>query len=283
VAGSRYLALRKLARVQGRTTAELLQLYALEGFLVRLPKSPHRDRLILKGGMLLAAFDLRRPTRDLDFLALRTDNDELAVRQLVLDVASVDHDDGLVFHLDTLTSSIIRDQDVYPGIRVRLRAGLATANLILQADVNVGDPVVPGPRATTVPTLLETEPLEILGYPPEMVIAEKLVTALQRGRASTRWRDFADLLLLLQGEGLDDAAAATAIQVVAEYRQTPVRPLGEALHGMPGVAQERWSAWRRQHDITNRVPEQFGDLLTALDRRTRKWLGGEGPSGTVRR
>jgi hypothetical protein len=26
--------------------------------------SPHRDRLILKGGMLLAALDQRRPTRD---------------------------------------------------------------------------------------------------------------------------------------------------------------------------------------------------------------------------
>jgi hypothetical protein len=32
----------------------------------------------------------------------------------------------------------------------------------------------------------------IRGYSIEMVIAEKLVTALERGTANTRWRDFVD-------------------------------------------------------------------------------------------
>ncbi len=43
--------------------------YVLERFLFRLAGSPHRDRLVLKGGMLLAVFDVRRPTRDVDLLA----------------------------------------------------------------------------------------------------------------------------------------------------------------------------------------------------------------------
>lgn len=60
LAGSRYLALRALARATGRSTAELLQLYALEGFLARLASSPQRERLVLKGGVLLAALDARR-------------------------------------------------------------------------------------------------------------------------------------------------------------------------------------------------------------------------------
>ena len=46
-AGARYLALRALGQTQGRPTAELLQLYALEGFLSRLACSPHRQRLVL--------------------------------------------------------------------------------------------------------------------------------------------------------------------------------------------------------------------------------------------
>ncbi len=50
LAGDRYLALRALARTGGRPTAELLQLCALEGFLVRLSRSQRRDRLVLKGG-----------------------------------------------------------------------------------------------------------------------------------------------------------------------------------------------------------------------------------------
>jgi predicted nucleotidyltransferase component of viral defense system len=49
------------------TTDELIQLYALEGFLDRLSKSRFAENFVLKGGVLLAAFDARRPTRDIDF------------------------------------------------------------------------------------------------------------------------------------------------------------------------------------------------------------------------
>ena len=69
VAGRAYLDLQSLARRQQRHTDELHQLYALEGFLARLTRSPQADRLVLKGGVLLAAYDARRPTRDVDIQA----------------------------------------------------------------------------------------------------------------------------------------------------------------------------------------------------------------------
>jgi hypothetical protein len=61
--GRAYLDLRQLAKATGRLTDELLQLYALEGLLDRLSGSVHASRFVLKGGVLLAAFDARRPTR----------------------------------------------------------------------------------------------------------------------------------------------------------------------------------------------------------------------------
>ena len=45
---------------------ELLQLYVLEAFLARLAGSRFADQFVLKGWILLAAFDERRPTRDID-------------------------------------------------------------------------------------------------------------------------------------------------------------------------------------------------------------------------
>ena len=78
-AGTAYLDLRKLARDTKRPTDELLQLYALEGFLDRLTASQHAQHLIFKSGVLLAAFDTRRPTRDIDFAATDIDGD-LAIR-----------------------------------------------------------------------------------------------------------------------------------------------------------------------------------------------------------
>jgi hypothetical protein len=106
LAGSRYLALQRLARAQKRTTAELLQLYVLKSFLRRLVRSRHDHTLVLKGGMLLAAFDLRRATRDVDVLALNTDNDPAAIRRLTVDVTSVEADDGVDFLQDPITAAV---------------------------------------------------------------------------------------------------------------------------------------------------------------------------------
>ena len=75
VAGQVYLDLRRLAQTRGRATDELLQLYALEGFLDRLTQSDQRDYFVLKGGVLLSAYDARRATRDIDFAARALAND----------------------------------------------------------------------------------------------------------------------------------------------------------------------------------------------------------------
>jgi hypothetical protein len=99
-------------------------------------------------------------------------------------------------------------------------------------DINVGDPVIPAPLRTAIPVLLGDAPIEVLAYPKVMVVTEKLVTALQRGRASTRWRDFADLFMLLPGD-LVEPEIIEALRTVAEHRGVPLRPLGEVLEGMP--------------------------------------------------
>jgi hypothetical protein len=62
-AGRAYLDLRKKALTDRRPVDELLQFYVLECFLARLAKTGYADRFVLKGGVLLAAFGERRPTR----------------------------------------------------------------------------------------------------------------------------------------------------------------------------------------------------------------------------
>lgn len=266
VAGARYLALRSLGQQTGRSTAELLQLYALEGFLARLGTSDLRDRFVLKGGMLLAAFDARRPTRDVDLLALRVSADAEALRVLIHDVANVALDDGLVFDLESTRVEAIRDDDIYPGIRVTLHAMLATARLVFHVDVNVGDPVWPPPEDVRVPRLLSSEPLVVRGYPIVMVLAEKLVTVLQRGTANTRWRDFADLFLLAHGHVLEGAMLGRAVAEVATYRAVVGRDFDRAVSGFDVLGQAGWRAWRRRQRLDERLPGAFSDVLTLVVR-----------------
>lgn len=109
VAGRAYFDLQNLARRTGRTTEELHQIYALEGFFDRLADSPYARQLVLKGGVLLAAYDARRPTRDIDLQGRWVSNDADHIRRLVCEIAGQDADDGLTFDTDRAVAKTIRD------------------------------------------------------------------------------------------------------------------------------------------------------------------------------
>lgn len=72
-----------------------------------------------------------------------------------------------------------------------------------------------------------------------MVLAEKVVTALQRGSANTRWRDFADLWTLSRTQDCDGTDLQASLAAVAAHRLTPLEPLGPALDGYASLAQGR--------------------------------------------
>lgn len=263
------MALQRQARSQGRATAEFLRLYALEGFLLRLASSEHNGKFVLKGGVLLAAYDLRRPTADVDLAGVQIANEVELVRQLVGEIASTalptGLDDGLVFDLDDVRAETIREDDEYSGVRVRLVARLATAIETFHVDVNVGDPIWPGPADISLPRLLGEEPIELSGYPLEMVLAEKIVTVLQRGQASTRWRDFGDIYLLTRRYDFQANELRQALQAVADYRHVEISSLDDALDGYAEIGQARWAAWRRKLKLEDGMPANFGDALRALE------------------
>jgi hypothetical protein len=263
VAGRAYLDLQNLARREGRPTDELHQIYALEGFLARLVVSPYVDRFVLKGGVLLAAYDTRRPTRDIDLQGQRLSNDVESVLDAVRTIAAVPVDDGLVLDPDHATADSIREADIYMGVRVSLTGELSAARLAFHVDVNVGDPVWPPPQVVALPRLLDGE-IAIAGYPLPMVHAEKLVTAVQRGIANTRWRDFADVYVLARRHDLNGDELSAAVKRVAQHRGVRLAPLQEVLTGYADLAQRRWATWRRKQRLDDRLPEQFGDVLDTV-------------------
>jgi hypothetical protein len=262
-AGRTYLDLQNQAPRTGRPTDELLQLYALEGFLDRLAVSPHTTQLVLKGGVLLAAFDVRRPTRDVDLQGVAVDNQQDQVLALVTQIAAITRDDGLSFDAVDASAEVIRDEDAYSGVRVTLRAQLASAQLTFHVDVNVGDPVWPAPQPVELPRLLGGH-ITVYGYPLPMVLAEKIITALHRGTANTRWRDFVDIYRLTRRHAVSAEELTGALSTVAEYRAVPLEPLTTVLDGYPAIAQTRRARWRIKQRLEDRVPAQFAELLAAV-------------------
>ncbi|WP_199734926.1 nucleotidyl transferase AbiEii/AbiGii toxin family protein [Cellulomonas sp. PhB143] len=150
-AGRAYNDLRNLAKAQGRDPAELLTLYALEGLLTRLAASDQREDFVLKGGVLLAAFAARRPTRDIDLAASGFSNDVDDVERRVRKIVSIEVADGLDFDTAAIRSETIREESEYAGVRVHLLAAVSKARIPIHADVNFGDPIWPAPRARRCP------------------------------------------------------------------------------------------------------------------------------------
>ncbi|WP_020392293.1 nucleotidyl transferase AbiEii/AbiGii toxin family protein [Kribbella catacumbae] len=266
-AGDAYLDLKNQAKQAGRATQELLQLYVLEGFLARLAVSNVSDGFVLKGGVLLAAFETRRPTKDVDLAAVNLANSTeavLAAIQTVLETRPAE-DDGIEFFPDTATADVIREEDQYSGVRVHVDARLASAKLPFHVDVNVGDPIWPAPMTVAVPRLLGGTPIRLSGYPVHMIHAEKIVTAVQRGTANTRWRDFGDVWTLSRRHPIEGTNLQRAIREVAQGRSAVLAPLTEVLDGYAGLAQTRWAAWRRRGG-SDHLPEQFSDVLDGVVR-----------------
>lgn len=125
-------------------------MYVVERWLARLSRSEYADDFVLKGGMLLAVFGTRRPTVDADALARNMPSDHDLVARRVIDIAMLgdldgvgdlgDHDDGVEFLPETISTSAIRDSAAYSGIRVTMGARLATAQVKLrQANTRVRD------------------------------------------------------------------------------------------------------------------------------------------------
>ncbi|MDE0496554.1 MAG: nucleotidyl transferase AbiEii/AbiGii toxin family protein [Acidimicrobiaceae bacterium] len=257
-AGAAYLDLQAAARATGRPVDELFQLYALEGFLRRLVETDHAATFVLKGGVLLAAYTDRRPTRDIDLAGTDVDGDLAAIASIVADIVTVNLDDGLD-QLAIAKVEEIRDDASYPGIRATVTGQLDRAKLRFHVDINIGDPLWPEPDLVELPRLLHAEPIPVRAYSAELILAEKIVTAIQRGTASTRWRDFVDIAALAKTQ-LDMTHLSTALQMVADHRQVSIRPLSNVLDGYADLAQSRWSAWRNRQAL-HTTPEQFADLI----------------------
>jgi hypothetical protein len=257
-------AARSTAAKTGTTapTQEYLIRHTLESFLDRLTRTPHAGDFVLKGGILLAADGVRRPTKDTDFNAISTDVTAEHLAVVVRDIAATDADDGAVFDLDTISVQEIREQADYPALRVRVAVSIGPWKGVAAWDVSTGDPIVPPPRQVTIDRILG-DPITMLGYAPETAIAEKGVTILERGITSTRWRDYVDIVALA-GVGINSDELLLAARAVARQRGVTLEPVAPHLAGYGAVAQAKWAAWRRKERLESACEKNLDDQITLV-------------------
>lgn len=256
--------LRARARAEhGGNTQPLMVVYAVESFLRRLAESNYSGRMVLKGGMLMAANSIRQMTKDADLSTHGLFNDEGAVRDVVASICGLvpDPHDGVVIDPTTIRTETMREGDEYQGVRCKLVASLGRARVPFALDFSFGDP----DRSTMIDleSVVDRPAVRLNAYPLALNLAEKIVTAMQRRETSTRDRDFADLWVTSRLHDLDAQELREHILTVAEHREQPIISMAEALANMPD-RQQPYAAMVERMSYLSPPPERWVNLIEGV-------------------
>ena len=266
--------LLNLAHARGQPMELLLTRYALERLLHRLSLSPHRERFVLKGAMLLATWfdEPHRATRDVDLLGFG-DAAEDALLATFREIMAVEIEDGVSFDLKGLKIEAIREEVEYGGSRLRTTAALAGARIPITVDIGFGDAVEPGIEDIDLPVLLDMPSPHLRAYPPEAVIAEKFHAMVALGRANSRMKDYYDVWMLTSAVELEPERLRRAIVATFARRNTVIPAevpdgLSDAFATDP-TKQRQWDAFAR--NLSGSVPG-LGLVVSELRQRLTAFL-----------
>lgn len=202
----------------------------LERFLTRLARSSHSNKLIFKGGFLLAyMMKIGRETTDLDFLLTRMKAREKEIQHILEEIIAIPSEDGFSFYFDGI-ELLAQPHMEYSGYRVSLKTTFLKMKDKIQIDVGIGDAV--DPTHLTIDLFkyrgkpFFEDSMSLLVYPIETIFAEKLETVISKGAGNSRMKDYHDLFLMLRSQELvDSKKLEKAILKTFSNRQTAFKIL----------------------------------------------------------
>ena len=248
--------LLNIARQEGRVFDVLLVRFALERLLYRLSISEHRNRFVLKGGMLVTVWveDDNRVTRDADFLG-HGDPDPERLADAFREIMAIESDDGLVFDLNALAATAIREEMEYGGTRLKTAAYLEKTRIPVTIDIGFGDVMADATQQLDYPTLLDLPAPNVRAYSPATVIAEKFQAMVALGVLNGRMKDYYDLWAIARALDIAADDLDAAIGATFERRQTAIpteRPPGLSAEMVDDeVKQRQWRAYAASVELEN--------------------------------
>lgn len=262
--------IRNIAKEKNIPAQVILQNYMFERLLVRLSVSGYKEKFILKGGMLVAAIvglD-NRATMDLDTTIHNLPLTLETIRAALEQVCAIPMDDDVSFEIGTI--SPIREDDIYGGYRVMLRARYDTLLTPMSMDISAGDAITPhAVRYRFFEMFDDEKSYELWAYNIETVMAEKIETILRRGVFNTRPRDFYDAYILASTQRFDQAVFGEALRSTAKHRGTTGQiadPSGILNHiaDSPEL-RSMWEKYRKQFAYARDIPyERIMAVLNML-------------------
>ena len=175
----------------------IIQNFMFEALLKRISNSIYKDKFIIKGGLLLSSiFGVNlRSTMDLDTTIKGLPLNKSTITKVITEIINIDLKDNITFEIENIKD--IREEDLYSGYNVNLKADFDGLKTNLMIDITTGDIITYKEVEFKYNTLFDNDTINIMTYNYETIIAEKFESIISRNIDNTRMKDYYDLYMFV--------------------------------------------------------------------------------------
>lgn len=250
---------------------DVLRRFFEEEFLRRLQQSDFSETMILRGGFLvwhLTDFS-GLPSNDLDFLYVNNEkiNEKQIYSMMKKIVASSSENKEIKFEFNGITE--LDDLRQYKGYSISVTANLDYMSASFKINIGLGDELFHQPEPLEINSVITeyTNP-EVMAYPVESVISEKLELLLERFGLDNCVKHLYDIYLLANTFDFDGFELQRAIGKTLEVRKDDSAE--EALSKIRIYAADehqiqQWRHFTRINDIDLTLDEAVGCVIRFIE------------------
>ncbi len=246
----------------------LIQNFMFEALLKRISISKYKDKFIIKGGLLLSSIfgvDLRS-TMDLDTTIKGLSLDRETITKAIKEIINIDLDDNIKLEIENIKD--IREEELYSGFEVNLKAEFDGLKTNLMIDITTGDVITYKEIEFKYNTIFDNETINIMTYNYETIIAEKFEAIISRNIDNTRMKDYYDLYMFvnLKWNDINKDTLRKAIINTSKARET-LDYIDDAnryieLIGDDSRLKSLWNSYKNNYEYAKNI--NFEDTINAI-------------------
>lgn len=246
----------------------LIQSFMFEALLKRISISNYKDKFIIKGGLLLSSiFGVNlRSTMDLDTTIKGLPLNKDIINKVIGEIINIDINDKIKFEIVNIKD--IREEDLYSGFNVNLKANFDGLKTNLMIDITTGDVITYKEIEFKYKTLFDNEIINIMSYNYETILSEKFESIISRNIENTRMKDYYDLYMFvkLKWSEINIETLRKAIINTAKNRGT-LNYINKSDEYIKLIIDDKrikllWNNYRNNYDYATNI--LFEDVISAI-------------------
>ena len=207
-----------------------------------------------------------RTTMDMDTTIVGIEMNQEELKRILMEILSIDVDDNVRF--EYVSTSKIKDEDLYGGFRFKINAYLNKLRANLQIDVATGDIITPRAIEYKYKCLFDDKYLDLITYNLETVLAEKFNSVISIGVLNSRMKDYYDIYYLLTSKSneIDKKILKQAIINTFDHQKTDIHSIKERFEQIrenPKI-DEQWKNYSKKHHYTINISKN--DLMNEIEK-----------------